>query len=198
MRSHSFPTLRSSDLETMFERYLNAWRQAPDEDSLLRAARLMAQGTRMALLGWMELLDEQLARPARERLLRGELERFPDDVRVTFTQAISLAPEMFTWLAARYLEHRSVDGIVEGFERFLASRGLARLPAPLGPPAIVFVDLSGFTRLTRERGDESAVRAATSCRSTSASRSLSIRLSRRRTARWTAWSRSTRSIGLTR
>ena len=150
------------DEETMFERYLNAWRQAPDEDSLLRAARLMAQGTRMALLGWMELLDEQLARPARERLLRGELERFPDDVRVTFTQAISLAPEMFTWLAARYLEHRSVDGIVEGFERFLASRGLARLPAPLGPPAIVFVDLSGFTRLTRERGDESAVRAATS------------------------------------
>ena len=150
------------DEEAMFERYLHAWRQAPDEDSLLRAARLMAQGTRMALLGWMELLDEQLARPARERLLRGELERFPDDVRVTFTQAISLAPEMFTWLAARYLEHRSVDGIVEGFERFLASRGLARLPAPLGPPAIVFVDLSGFTRLTRERGDESAVRAATS------------------------------------
>ena len=121
------------DEETMFERYLNAWRQAPDEDSLLRAARLMAQGTRMALLGWMELLDEQLARPARERLLRGELEQFPDDVRVTFTQAISLAPEIFTWLAARYLEHRSVDGIVEGFERFLASRGLARLPAPLGP-----------------------------------------------------------------
>lgn len=150
------------DEETMFERYLEAWRQAPEEDSLLRAARLMAQGTRMALLGWTELLDEQLARPARERLLRGELERFPDDVRVTFTRAIGLAPDMFTWLAARYLEYRSVDGIVDGFERFLASRGLARTPDPTGPPAIVFVDLSGFTRLTRERGDESAVRAATS------------------------------------
>ena len=69
---------------------------------------------------------------------------------------------MFLWLSARYLEHRSVTGIVEGFERFLASRGLAQPPDPLGPPAIVFVDLSGFTRLTRERGDESAVRAATS------------------------------------
>ena len=52
--------------------------------------------------------------------------------------------------------------IVEGFERFLATRGLAPPPAPHGPPAIVFVDLSGFTALTRERGDESAVLAASS------------------------------------
>jgi adenylate cyclase len=66
------------------------------------------------------------------------------------------------WLSARYLEHRSISGIVEGFERFLASRGLAPIPDPPSPPAIVFVDLSGFTRLTRERGDESAVVAASS------------------------------------
>jgi class 3 adenylate cyclase len=150
------------DEEAMFERFLEGWRQAPDEDSVLRAAWLMAQGTRTTLLGWAELLDEQLAQPARERLLRGELEQFPDDVRVAFTRLLGLAPEMFTWLAARYLEHRSVTGIVEGFEGFLASRGLVRPPDPLGPPAIVFVDLSGFTRLTRERGDESAVRIATS------------------------------------
>jgi adenylate cyclase len=69
---------------------------------------------------------------------------------------------MFTWLSARYLEHRSVSGIVEGFERFLASRGLAPIPEPPSPPAIVFVDLSGFTRMTREHGDASAVAAATS------------------------------------
>jgi class 3 adenylate cyclase len=150
------------DEEAMFERFLEGWRQAPDPDAPLRAARLMAQGTRTSLLGWVELLDELLARPARERLLRGELERFPDDVRLTFTHMTTLAPEMFTWLAARYLEHRSVTGIVEGFERFLSSRGLAPPPDPLGPPAIVFVDLSGFTRMTSERGDETAVRAATS------------------------------------
>jgi adenylate cyclase len=150
------------DEEVLFERFLDAWSLAPDEDTLFRAARLMAQGTRAAMLGWMELQDEQLAEPARERLLRGELEEFPDDVRVAFTKASRLAPEMFLWLSARYLEHRSVSGIVEGFERFLAARGLAPTPDPLGPPAIVFVDLSGFTRLTRERGDESAVVAAAS------------------------------------
>ncbi len=150
------------DEEVLFERFLDAWAMTPDEDSLIRAARLMALGTRAAMLGWMDLQDEQLAEPARERLLRGELEEFPDDVRVAFIKVTRLAPDMFLWLSARYLEHRSVSGIVEGFERFLASRGLAPIPDPPSPPAIVFVDLSGFTRLTRERGDESAVVAATS------------------------------------
>jgi class 3 adenylate cyclase len=150
------------DEEAMFERFLGGWRLAPDEDSLLRAARLMAQGTRTAMLGWTELLDEQLAAPARERMLRGEAELFPDEVRVAFTRLIRLAPEMFTWLSARYLEHRSVNQIVEGFERFLASRDLAPIPEPIGPPAIVFVDLSGYTELTQQGGDETAVLAATS------------------------------------
>jgi adenylate cyclase len=151
-----------TDEEAMFERFLDAWAMTPDDDSLIRAARLMAQGARAAMLGWMDLQDEKLAQPARERLLRGELSEFPDDVRVAFMKVTHLAPEMFLWLSARYLEHRSVTGIVEGFEIFLASRGLAPVPAPPAPPAIVFVDLSGFTRLTRERGDESAVVAATS------------------------------------
>lgn len=150
------------DEEDLFERFLDAWSMAPDEDALLRAARLMARGVRAALLGWTDLWDEQLATPARERLFRGELEEFPDDVRVALTKATNLAPEMFTWLSARYLEQRSVNGIVEGFERFLATKGLAPIPAPPSPPAIVFVDLSSFTRLTRELGDESAVVAATS------------------------------------
>ena len=155
-------TLIHVDEEVLLERFLDAWAMAPDEDSLTRAARLMAQGARAATLGWMDLQDEQLAEPARERLLRGELEEFPDDVRVAFTKVTQLAPEMFTWLSARYLEHRSVSGIVEGFEKFLATRGLAPIPEPPSPPAIVFVDLTGFTRMTLERGDASAVAAATS------------------------------------
>jgi adenylate cyclase len=150
------------DEEALLERFLEAWAMAPDEDALIRAARLMAAGARAAMLGWMQLQDEQLAEPARERLLRCELEEFPDDVRVAFTKVTRLAPDMFLWLSARYLEQRSVSGIVEGFERYLATRGLAPIPEPPSPPAIVFVDLTGFTRLTRERGDESAVVAATS------------------------------------
>jgi class 3 adenylate cyclase len=151
-----------TDEEAIFGRFLEVWGATPDPDSLIRAGRLMAQGARAVMLGWAELMDEQLAEPARQRLLQGELERFPDDVRVAFGKLTRLAPEMFLWLSGRYLEHRSVNQIVEGFERYVATRGLAPAPDPLGPPAIVFVDLSGFTRLTRERGDESAVVAATS------------------------------------
>jgi adenylate cyclase len=150
------------DEEALFERFLQVWRQAPDEDAPIRAARLLAHGARAAMLGWADLVDEQIAEPARQRLFRGELEEFPDDVRVSFMRVTNLVPEMFTWLSARYLEQRSVNGIVEGFERFLAARGLTPPPAPLEPPAIVFVDLSSFTKLTRERGDESAVVAASS------------------------------------
>jgi class 3 adenylate cyclase len=69
---------------------------------------------------------------------------------------------MFTWLSHRYLEQRSTETIVDGFEQFLSTRDLAPIPEPQAPPAIVFVDLSGFTKLTEERGDETAVRIATS------------------------------------
>jgi adenylate cyclase len=150
------------DEEALFERFLEVWRKAPDEDAPIRAARLLSQGARAAMLGWTDLVDEQIAEPVRQRLFRGELEEFPDDVRVSFMRATNLVPEMFTWLSSRFLEHRSVNGIVEGFERFLATRGLAPIPEAPSPPAIVFVDLSGFTALTRERGDESAVVAASS------------------------------------
>jgi adenylate cyclase len=150
------------DEEEMLERFLEGWRLAGEDDALLRAARLMAEGTRAATLGWAELLDEQIAAPARERLLTGEVNEFPDEARIAFATLVGLVPEMFTWLSYRYLEQRSVETIVDGFEQFLASRDLAPVPRPHAPPTIVFVDLSGFTRLTEERGDETALRAAMS------------------------------------
>jgi len=150
------------DEDAMWGRFLEGWRLAGDDDSLLRAARLVAEGTRAATLGWVELLDEQVAAPARERMLRGEVDLFPDEARIAFATLIRLVPEMFSWLSSRYLEQRSIETIVDGFEQFLASRDLVPMPEPRALPAIVFVDLSGFTKLTEERGDETAVRTATS------------------------------------
>jgi adenylate cyclase len=66
------------------------------------------------------------------------------------------------WLSQRYQEQRSTASIVEGFEEFFASKGLRPPVPPTAPPAVVFVDLSGYTRLTEERGDEVAVRFASS------------------------------------
>jgi class 3 adenylate cyclase len=81
-----------TDEEGMFERFLEVWAATPDQDSLIRAARLMAQGTRAVMLGWTDLMDEQLAEPARQRLLRGELERFPDEVPLWLHAGINAGP----------------------------------------------------------------------------------------------------------
>lgn len=151
------------DEEAMFERFLEGWlRLSSDDDVLLRAARLFGEGTRVATIGWAELLNEQVGRPAQERMESGEIDRFPEEAALAIGSLIRLTPEMFAWLSDRYLEQRFVAGIVEGIERFLASRDVVPMPQSQGPPAIVFVDLSGFTRLTEERGDEAAVRSATS------------------------------------
>lgn len=143
--------------EELLQRFLDAWQIAADEETLVRAARLIAEGTRVAALGWMELLDERVARPARERLLRGEIDRFPADVQKAFVELIKFSPKMMQWLTLRYLEQRAFEGIVGGFEEFLASRNLGPAPRPTPPPAVVFVDISGYTRLTEERGDQVAV-----------------------------------------
>ncbi|HEX6580082.1 MAG TPA: adenylate/guanylate cyclase domain-containing protein [Actinomycetota bacterium] len=147
------------DEEDMLRRFLDVWGAAPGDDTMIRAARLLADGVRIATLGWVELVDEQFGEPARERLASREIDRFPDEVRRKYTTAANLVPELFTWLSARYLERRSVEGIVEGFERFLALKDLTPMPEPLAPPAVAFVDLSGFTELTEARGDRIAVRS---------------------------------------
>jgi class 3 adenylate cyclase len=63
---------------------------------------------------------------------------------------------------ALYHAHQAnaiLRNIFEGFEATLASQGLqAHVERP---PAIAFLDLSGYTRLTEERGDEAARDLAT-------------------------------------
>jgi hypothetical protein len=147
----------------MFERLLEGWRRpSSDEDVLLRAARLLGEGARVATIGWAELFEEQVGRPARERMESGEIDRFPREAAIAIGALMGLAQQMFAWLSYRYLEQRFVAGIVEGVEHHLAAHDLVPMPQSQGPPAIVFVDLSGFTKLTEERGDEAAVRTATS------------------------------------
>jgi adenylate cyclase len=145
------------DEEERLQQFLDGWTLAPSDDTLIRAARLIAEGARMASQGWTDLIDEQVARPARERLYRGEIGRFPEEVRETFSTLLRLLPRMMEWLFQRLLEQQSFAGIVEGFEEFFATRGLGPPQQKSAPPAVVFVDLSGYTRLTEEHGDEVAV-----------------------------------------
>jgi adenylate cyclase len=153
------------DEERILERFLEGWSPASDDETLIRAARLIGEGTRLAALGWPGLLRETVAGPASDRYLRGEVDRYPPEVIHASTVLVALIPRVMAWLTQRYLEELITAGIVEGFEAVLASRGLAPAPEPTAPPAVLFVDLAGFTRVTEEEGDAAAVRLAASLQS---------------------------------
>jgi adenylate cyclase len=59
------------------------------------------------------------------------------------------------WVYRRHQEHATIEHIVEHVESLLEEAGLA-LARPARPPAMVFLDLVGYTRLTEERGDQVA------------------------------------------
>ena len=66
-----------------------------------------------------------------------------------------LSTELGAWLASHHLTRAIDEYSVAQTEEILETHGFVatRLDAP---PAVAFVDLTGFTRLTEERGDEVA------------------------------------------
>jgi adenylate cyclase len=76
--------------------------------------------------------------------------------------AAGIVPEIYpllSWLHARHFEAQWVQLFVQLVENAMEEAGFQRHPADV-PPAIVFLDLSGFTALTEESGDAVAVRLA--------------------------------------
>jgi class 3 adenylate cyclase len=75
--------------------------------------------------------------------------------------AEALAPRIDPALVAHYHAHQAREWtrqIIEGFEALLAQAGLhGRVDRP---PAMCFLDITGYTRLTDEQGDEAAAALA--------------------------------------
>ena len=67
-----------------------------------------------------------------------------------------MVEEMILWVYRRHQEHATIEHLVEHVENMLEEAGLA-VARPARPPAMVFLDLVGYTRLTEERGDHAAV-----------------------------------------
>jgi class 3 adenylate cyclase len=149
------------DEESLLREFLEVWSLASDEDASLRAARLVGDGARTAAVGWGDLLYEQIAGPARERWLRKEVDEYPREVTDAVARLFALLPRLTTWLIQRYIEQSVTSGIADNFEEVLASRGLGPAPEPADPPAVLFIDISGYTKVTEQRGDEAAVGMAT-------------------------------------
>jgi adenylate cyclase len=66
---------------------------------------------------------------------------------------------LLAWLHKRHFETQVFQEIVLILERIMQEAGFARRRA-VSPPAIAFVDLSGYTFLTEQTGDEAAAKLA--------------------------------------
>lgn len=76
-------------------------------------------------------------------------------------QLRAMVEQMVMWIYHRHQEHEILDHVVGLVEDALDRVGRAER-RQAAPPAMMFLDLSGYTRLTEERGDEAAAELATS------------------------------------
>lgn len=77
-------------------------------------------------------------------------------VAATGRQFIDATVDFLTMLYHRHLEHYAFEDIVQNLELALEQSGLGHR-TPVEPPAIAFLDLTGYTSLTDREGDRAAM-----------------------------------------
>jgi adenylate cyclase len=148
--------VRSEDAEVLLL-VLRTLHQASDEE-LSRFARLYGGSIGRLVDAGVQFFD----RAVRERV---EASSLPDEEKdaIVYKQGgeyTRLIARMTPWLQQRHRERIVVDYLVSITEGFMDERGIApRQRREL--PAIAFLDLSGYTALAEERGDEAAAEVAT-------------------------------------
>jgi adenylate cyclase len=145
--------MRAAD-ENALRGLLDAWSVGGDE-VVLRAARIYGDAVRRAAEGWVGLFDEVVSGPAGGSFRT--VEELAERVVEPAARVNASGRTLMDWLLDRHLERTMTELNVIALERELERRGLAA-PRPQRPPAVAFVDVSGYTRLTAERGDELGVR----------------------------------------
>ena len=149
-------TLMRRDEEAVIAGFLELWGMVDDRPEVsVRAARIAGEGVRRIVLGTVDLFDEA-GGPPPSRLRRG----LPREEAMRPSQHIGpVSGQTLLWLLARHTEHQVFERVVRSVERGLAQAGRKEHPQT-EPPAVAFVDLSGYTSLAAAAGDEEAARAA--------------------------------------
>ncbi|HUP54287.1 MAG TPA: adenylate/guanylate cyclase domain-containing protein [Methylomirabilota bacterium] len=134
----------------------------PGGDSDVRVARLAGDGLRRLAEAWLDLWDAH-AQPTMESMGAPSGAGAPldpaDPAQNPTVAAAAMSRDLVTWLFSRAVERTLHERIIDGVEGLLI-RTDRMPPMPEQPPALAFVDLSGYTTLTEERGDEVAAEAA--------------------------------------
>jgi adenylate cyclase len=129
-----------------------------DEDDLSRFARLYGGTMQRLVTAGIQYFD----RVVRERV--DEIDELSDEEQdqLTYEKGAGfseLAQTVVPWLQRRHRERVVLDYLVERTEDWLEGRGIAPRPSRQ-PPAIAFLDLTGYTALAEERGDAAAAAVA--------------------------------------
>jgi len=96
---------------------------------------------------WETAVDEPVERSGSQDLYQ--------QANVKSVEVVEVTERAAAWLFRRFTEHEIVEDIVDNVEDAMEAAGLGRRRAAT-LPAIAFLDLTGFTRLTESRGDEEA------------------------------------------
>lgn len=144
----------SIEEEEILQRFTELWGRGGD-DALVRAARLIGEPARFLSEGWTRLYVEKIVPDHTV----GPMDERIGAIVETTREAAVLAPLMFQWLLQTHLRRAIDRANIEGLEQSMNEHGLA-LPLPDTLPAVVFVDISGYTTMTERRGDTEAVRAS--------------------------------------
>jgi len=142
--------------EQALRTFVAAWTANPlAPDALVRSARILGDTTRRAARGTVELFVEAVALPPEETNTLTLEQLGPRLFEPGIAVASMLEPTLL-WVLRHHLVQALNSANVEAMEAQLALEGI-RPKADRLPPAIVFADLTGFTRLTEELGDRPAL-----------------------------------------
>jgi adenylate cyclase len=141
--------LRDDDVP-MLRELLAVWADA-DDDDLARIARAYGQNIRRLVASDLEIVGNSLFARLRQSGLSDEEMR--DVARDLGLRVMALGERLMVWLRGRHLEHEVISATVQGTEAYLQQLGEVE-ERERRPPAIAFLDLTGYTALTEERGDE--------------------------------------------
>jgi adenylate cyclase len=128
------------------------------EGEILRLARVWGDSARRVAQFQNHYLHTSIEEPFRRRGLRDN-EAFEAALREVSVRAGRSGEELLGWLFRRHSEVFETEHLFEHVETALEDAGVHRR-APRQAEACAFADLSGYTRLTEEAGDQVAAQVS--------------------------------------
>ncbi|HJV04398.1 MAG TPA: adenylate/guanylate cyclase domain-containing protein, partial [Actinomycetota bacterium] len=144
--------IREDDAE-IFEVVARARELGLDDERGIRVIRVIADNVRRIVEAEADVLDEVLTREALASGLSDQ--EMLDRMAPTRSEYRRLGGRLLDLVNRRLIDEGVIRVLVDYLEAALVREGITP-PREDRPPAIAFADLSGFTRLTEERGDRAA------------------------------------------